>query len=109
MTWIMGIRFDEYLQTSRRGRSTASRARQETFRRAYSMAVQVIELRQERGLTQQQLSALTGIAQSEISRIERGVISPTFRTLSRLADALGAEIRLVDVSEGCQGASRPAG
>ncbi|MGA3217021.1 MAG: helix-turn-helix transcriptional regulator, partial [Acidimicrobiales bacterium] len=38
----------------------------------------------------------TGIDQGDISRIERGSIFPNEKTLLRLADALGAEWRMVD-------------
>ena len=94
----MGARLDDYVDSSKRTRSPASRARREVFRQAYSLAVELMELRIKRGLTQQKLSEATGIAQSEISRIERGATSPTHRTMERLAGALGAEIRLVETS-----------
>lgn len=47
------------------------------------------------GLTQRQLSKKTGIQQSEISRIEAAHGNPTVGTVSVLARALGAEMRLV--------------
>lgn len=94
----MGTTLDDHIRESDRTRAGDSRARREVFGRAYSLAAQLMELRMKRGLTQQELAASTGIAQSEISRIERGVISPTDRTLMRLADAMGAEIRLVEHS-----------
>jgi len=36
-----------------------------------------------------------GLAQADISRIERGQIAPTVPTLLKLADALGAQIQFV--------------
>jgi transcriptional regulator with XRE-family HTH domain len=42
------------------------------------------------------LAQKTGIDQGDISRIERGAIFPNEKTLLRLADALGAEWRMVD-------------
>lgn len=54
-------------------------------------------VRRARSLTQPALSALTGIQQAEISRIERGVGNPTAATLLRLADALGQKLTLVPV------------
>jgi ribosome-binding protein aMBF1 (putative translation factor) len=65
------------------------------FEQAYDVAMQVVELREKHGLTQAQLAALSGIDQGDISRIERGTTSPTARTLQRVADALGADLRLV--------------
>ena len=51
--------------------------------------------RRRRGITQQRLSDLSGVAQSEISRIERGTITPTLPTLQRIIDALGARLAIV--------------
>ncbi len=47
--------------------------------------------RRELRLTQAALSAKCGVAQTEISRIERGRKSPTIDTYSRLASALGLQ------------------
>ena len=52
----------------------------------------VAEARSKVGLTQAQLAAATGIDQSDISRIERGVGNPSINTLSRIANALDAEL-----------------
>jgi ribosome-binding protein aMBF1 (putative translation factor) len=68
------------------------------FVQAYDVAMQVVELREKHGLTQAQLAELSGIDQGDISRIERGSTSPTARTLQRVADALGADVRLVSRS-----------
>lgn len=51
-------------------------------------------LREERGLSQEDLAALVGggISQSIISRIERGVLGlPNYDRLTRIADVLGAD------------------
>jgi ribosome-binding protein aMBF1 (putative translation factor) len=66
------------------------------FEQAYDIAVQIIQLRERNGLTQAQLAERCGIDQADISRIERGSTSPTARSLQRIADALGADLRLVD-------------
>ena len=44
------------------------------------------------GLSQKQLAALTGIDQSDISKIERGVSNPSISTLERIANALGGRL-----------------
>ncbi len=81
----------------RRARLTPSARRQsEVFAGAYDMAVQFIELRERRGMTQAELAAATGLDQADISRIERGAANPTERTLLRIADALDADLRLVE-------------
>lgn len=61
----------------------------------FRLAGEVLALRKARGLTQRQLSTKTGIQQSEISRIEAAHANPTLGTLSALARALGAEVRLI--------------
>ena len=54
----------------------------------------VIEARKESGLTQQQLSERTGIAQTDISKLERGNGNPSLRTLQRLAAGMGMRIKI---------------
>lgn len=48
--------------------------------------------RLERGLTQKDVAALTGIAAPNLSRIERGGTPPRLRTLERLAAAYGTTV-----------------
>jgi len=55
----------------------------------------ISEARKARGLRQTDLAELAGIAQADISRIERGQVAPTTHTLLKLAEALGAQIQLV--------------
>lgn len=62
---------------------------------AYDVAMQVIALREQRGMTQAQLAELSGINQADISRIERGATNPTAKTLQRIARALDSELKLV--------------
>ena len=47
-----------------------------------------------RHMTQKQLSAASGIAQGDISRLEHGQACPTIRTIARLAQALGTHVVL---------------
>lgn len=46
------------------------------------------------GISQKELAALTGIDQSDISKIERGMANPSITTLDRLAKAMGMEIQI---------------
>lgn len=55
-------------------------------------------LREKAGLTQQQLAEKAGLLQSHVSRIERGEYSPTNKTLTKLAAALGVPIGVLDPS-----------
>ena len=52
----------------------------------------VISARAKKGITQNELSERTGIDQSDISKIERGVANPSVGTLARIADALGTKL-----------------
>lgn len=52
----------------------------------------VLEARAKKDLTQKQLSELTGIDQSDISKIERGVANPSVSTLNKIASALGMQL-----------------
>jgi transcriptional regulator with XRE-family HTH domain len=54
----------------------------------------LVALRTRLGLTQARLAQATGVHQSEISRIERGVGNPTQGTLDRLGKALGASMTI---------------
>jgi transcriptional regulator with XRE-family HTH domain len=52
------------------------------------LALNVVNLRSERGMTQAELAAAIGISQPRIARIERGEANPRLITLSKLAHAL---------------------
>jgi len=52
------------------------------------------EARGRHGLTQKQLAIRARTSQAAISRIERGLVSPTVETLARLLDVLGEELQL---------------
>lgn len=52
-------------------------------------------LRNEQHWGQSYLADLTGIQQSEISRIERGAANPTLATVAKLAKAFGKELKIV--------------
>jgi len=54
----------------------------------------IIDARKDSGLTQKQLSEKTGIAQTDISRLENGNANPSLRTLKRLADGMGMSLKL---------------
>ncbi|MFZ2050290.1 MAG: helix-turn-helix transcriptional regulator [Solirubrobacteraceae bacterium] len=50
--------------------------------------------RERLGLSQRQLALRAGTTQAAVSRIERGVVSPTFTTLRQLMLAMGEEPEL---------------
>ena len=59
-------------------------------------AAMVRTARRRVGFTQRELSRRSGIPQPTISRIERGLISPTFDTLRPLIEAAGMEVQLAE-------------
>ena len=50
------------------------------------------ELRQEKGLSQEELADKAGLHRTYISQIERGLKSPSLRSLDQIADALGVSL-----------------
>lgn len=56
------------------------------------LAQAIASARAQAGLSQTQVAALTGIDQSDLSKIERGVANPSFSTLERIASALGGKL-----------------
>ena len=54
----------------------------------------IIDARKEMGLTQKQLSELTGITQADISKLENGNANPSLKTLQRLAAAMGKSVKI---------------
>ena len=52
----------------------------------------VAAARARKGISQKELSELTGIDQSDLSRIERGMANPSVNTLNRIAQALDAKL-----------------
>ena len=56
-------------------------------------ATLVKRVREASGLTQRELAAKAGTAQSVVARIETGATDPTWRTLTRILRAAGYELR----------------
>ena len=50
--------------------------------------------RGEENLTQEQLADVTGIHQTNISKLESGTANPSLRTLKRLAAGMGMRLKL---------------
>ncbi len=59
-----------------------------------AIAQAVIDARVATGMTQQQLAEVTGIAQGDISKLERGSGNPSVRTLRRLAAGMGKRLKI---------------
>lgn len=54
----------------------------------------IVEARKKLGLTQKELAEKTGIAQGDISKLETGNSNPSLRTLIRLADGMGMQLKV---------------
>lgn len=59
-----------------------------------SAANAISAARARAGISQNELAFLSGIDQSDISKIERGMANPSVNTLERLAKALGGNLQV---------------
>ncbi len=84
--------FRNYLDEQRKNPEFA--AEYEAMRPEYEAIRAVIAARLESRMTQKELAEKTGIRQSNISRIESGVSSPTVETLARIASGLGKQLKI---------------
>lgn len=57
------------------------------------LGTRVYELRKRGNLTQAQFAEKVGVSNDTISRIERGIRSPSFDVLERIAKGLNVEVR----------------
>lgn len=58
----------------------------------------LIEARRRNGLSQADVAGLTGMSQTNISRIERDKVSPSLATVNRILEAMGETLVLGSVS-----------
>ena len=58
----------------------------------FNVANAVAAARAKAGISQAQLASKSGIDQSDISKLERGIGNPSVSTLNRLAHAMGMEL-----------------
>lgn len=54
----------------------------------------IIDARISQNLTQKELAERTGIAQTEISKLENGTRNPSIKLLQRLADGMGMVLNI---------------
>ena len=54
----------------------------------------ILDARIQKELTQKDLSAATGITQSDISKLENGTRNPSLKLLKRLADGMDMTLRI---------------
>ncbi|MCL1786443.1 MAG: helix-turn-helix domain-containing protein [Defluviitaleaceae bacterium] len=70
------------------------RAEWDALEPEFAIIQALIDARKASGLTQKQLSELTGITQGDISRLENGNGNPSLNTLKRLAMATGTTLKI---------------
>ena len=78
------------------------KAEYEALEPEFAIVQAMIDARKKSGLTQQQISERTGIAQGDISKIEKGEANPSLRTLKRLAHGMDMRLRLEFLPTGKQ-------
>ena len=72
----------------------ALKAEYDALEPEFSVIQAMIDARKAAGLTQKQLADKTGIAQSDISKLENGSANPSLRTLQRLAQGMGMKMKI---------------
>ena len=88
----MSVKFEDFLQEQLR--DPELKKEYEALQPERAIIQAIIDARQHSGLTQKELSERTGIAQGDISKLERGNANPSIRTLQRLAAGMGMRLRL---------------
>lgn len=78
--------------------SPETKALSVTLNESFDLAARLFELRHDAGLTQQELAELTGVPQSEISKIEKGRVSPSATRMGKLFAGVGAPLRAMPMA-----------
>ena len=84
--------YDKYLNDQLK--NPEFRAEWEALDPEFAVIQAMIEARKSAGLTQKQLAERTGIAQSDISKLETGNANPSLTTLRRLATGMGKQLKI---------------
>ncbi|SFS73345.1 Helix-turn-helix [Succinivibrio dextrinosolvens] len=88
----MSIKFDDFLAEQLKDPNL--KKEYDVLEPEYTMIKSIILARKEKGLTQKELSELTGITQADLSKIENGNANPSIRTLKKLAAGLGKRLQV---------------
>lgn len=75
----MSTKFDDFLDEQLK--DPEFRAEYEALQPEHAVIQALIDARKESGITQKELSERTGIAQGDISKLERGTANPSIKTL----------------------------
>jgi ribosome-binding protein aMBF1 (putative translation factor) len=102
----MGNNFQEFVGEVEEQAGPEELRELEATRTRFRIGSRLLQQRVAAGLTQQQLAQVSGVAQADISRIERGQSNPTTETLEALGKPLGVTLDLVVAAKaGGDGAS----
>lgn len=85
------VKFDDFLQQEL-ANDEELKQEYEALEIEYQLKQALIEIRKGQKKTQKELAALTGIHQSDISKIENGTANPTVKVLQRLAKGLNKKL-----------------
>lgn len=88
----MSTKFDDFLKEQLEDEEF--RKEYEALQPEHAVMQAMIDARKQSGLTQKELSERTGIAQGDISKLERGSANPSIRTLQRLAAGMGMRLHV---------------
>ena len=62
-----------------------------------SLVNEIIQARQEQGITQKQLEEMSGVRQPVIARLEKGTTDPQLTTVIKVLHSLGKELVIRDI------------
>ena len=85
------VKFDDFLKQEL-ANDEELKKEYEALEIEYQLKQALIEIRKGQKMTQKELAALTGIHQSDISKIENGTANPTVKVLQRLAKGLNKKL-----------------
>ena len=88
-------KFEDFVAEVEANSTPEERRDLEEARARFRVGGQLLRHRLSAGLTQSQLAEVSGVAQADISRIERGQANPTTDTLEALCEPLGVRMDLV--------------
>ena len=88
----MGEMFDDFLNEQLN--DSEFKAEYDALQPEHAIIQAFIDARHNSGITQNELAKRTGIAQSDISKLENGNANPSIRTLQRLAAGLGMSLHV---------------
>lgn len=90
------MRLEQFVEDQERVDPEFAAAKHE-YQPEAALMLAMVEARRKQNLTQQQLAERTGIAQTEISRIESGSRNPSIKVLQRLAEGMGMYLQIAFV------------